>query len=84
MKKFISALLLVAMLATCVAAMAETLKFTGSCYVYGKKGSNRTSTIIAKGSELEGTKDGSWYRISYGSGKTGYVSTKYLGTSVPK
>ena len=80
MKKFVAMLLLVALLTVSVAALA-TVKFTGSCYVYKKPGCGKTSTIIHKGSVMEGTMGKYWTEIEFDDGTTGWVRTKYVKSS---
>ena len=73
MKKFLSMLLLVAILATSVAALAQNWKFTKNAYCYKSAGHGKTQTVIAKGSVAEGKLGTNWVKITLSNGKKVYV-----------
>ena len=83
MKKALSVLLMVCLLASLVAvsalAEAEFVKFTGTAYGYKKAGSGKTSTAVRKGSTgavLE-TK-GKWMLVMLDQNHNLWFRTKYL------
>ena len=81
MKKFLTILLLVAILASCTVALAGNVEFLRSATVYKKAGSGKTNTVIESGSVEEKIKmNGKWTQIKYG-GKKGWVRTKYVSKS---
>ena len=79
MKKVISAILLVSILAACTVALAN-VEFIGSTYVYKKAGSGKTSIVIKRGSVLEDvdTYGKYWTKVELSDGSTGWVRTKYV------
>ena len=81
MKKLLTILLLVVILASCTVALAGNVKFTRNATVYKKAGSGKTNTVIESGSVAEKIKtNGKWTQIKYG-GKKGWVRTKYVSKS---
>ncbi len=86
MKKFIAALLVLAMLMATVAFAANVL-FTGSAYVYKKMirtKANRTNVVIKKGTVMEGTRGKTWTTITLEDGSEGYVPNDYTKDAGPK
>lgn len=79
MKKFVTMLLLVAIVASCTAAFAaDYVKFKSTAYVFKKAGSGKTTTIIKRASVVEKVDEkGNWTKIKYDD-KEGWVRTKYL------
>ena len=79
MKKLVTMLLLVAIVASCTAAFAaDFVKFKNSAYIYKKAGSGKTTTIIKRTSVVEKVEEkGNWTKIKYDD-KEGWVRTKYV------
>ena len=78
-RKFIAGLLMLSLLAASAAALAN-VKFTGSCFVYGKPGSGMTHTVVHKGSVLKDIdRYGKyWVKVELSDGSTGWVRAKYV------
>lgn len=77
MKKAIAAILVLTLLATTALA---AIQFTGSAYVYKKPTrtkANRTSTVVKKGTILDGTRGKTWTTVTLSDGSTGYIPSEY-------
>ena len=81
-KKLLAMILLIAILASCTLALAESaVKLKGSCYVYKKAGSGKTGIILKRGTlVVKIDSKGNWTRIYYDANmtKTGWVRSKYV------